>query len=155
MQKVQKNYKKITIRQLAADPDKLAIQERSYIVAMSQFHEVLEHHRELLSDLKTFSPLLDYIKEIEAGLDEGMGWILDYLDEKIEYLELVENLEEYTADALQDNLLELPILFRVIPQDSLEYVENILDDIENLNERLCKEIQDKGFELYHVLIGAA
>lgn len=146
---------KARLHDLAADPSKLSLQERKFVVALDAFNHELQAYRSLFADLKTFSPLLDSMDEIENGLEEGMFWTLDYVDGKIEYRDLVSNLREDTAETLQNNLDLSPSLFRKFPDGASKLIEKDREDIETMCERLWEQLRVKGYDLYHVLIGAA
>jgi hypothetical protein len=139
---------------LAADPEQLSLEVRSFVVAFATFNEELKPYRNLLSGLKTFSPLIDGFDEIDSELSEGRDWLMDYMDEKMDYMTLTENLKE-TAQGLEAILDGPPVLFREIPQDTPTSMQETLDDVETLGERIWETVREKGYDLFHVLIGAA
>ena len=146
---------KARLHELAADPSKLALPERNFIVAFCAFDSHLQVYRALFSDLKAFSPAMEYIDEIEEGLEEGILWTLAYVNGEMEYGELESNLRVDTAETLQNKLDLGPRSFNEISRGKSKAFENVIDDVEALSDRLCEQLRDKGYELYHVLIGAA
>lgn len=142
------------IKSLAEDPSSLTLQVRIFVTAINTFQLQLKPYRELLLDLKVFSPLVDYINEIDEGLKEGILWIAACLDEKIDLTELVSNLKNDTAQGFEANLNAVLAQCRYASGDTPIIVQEICDDVDSLCERTREDIRNKGFKLHSILIGA-
>lgn len=145
---------RVRIRKLAADPESIRIYERKYIVAISKFVDQLDDYRELLSGLKIFTPFIDDLDQIEKGLEEGMTWLLDSLDKKLEYGQLLENLKDNVASELE-SLLDIQQSLDLDRRFTPGIGEEVIGELELLTERYWESVRKKGYDLYHVLIGAA
>lgn len=155
LSKNNRRFRKALIQKLAENPGTLTLQVRILVTAMNKFQLQLKSYRELLRDLKVFSPLEDYVDEIDNGLIEGVFWILDCVDDKISLTELMSNLKNDTAQGLETNLnMDLTQCCSTAGETSI-IVQDIYNDVDSLCERVREEIRVKGFELYSVLIGAA
>jgi hypothetical protein len=139
---------------LADQPEQIAAEIRSYIVAIAWFKRELEHCERLLSDGESFIPVHAYLRELSTSLDEGIGWIDDYMQEKKDFNELSESLKDDTAAALEDALDATPTLFPRLPARTSKQVESLTMDLEFLVDKVVAEIRSKGYQLYHVLIMA-
>ena len=141
------------IKKLAEKPENLHLIERYLVVALNNFFMEMERYRELLGDLTIFASFVNYLDQIENGLDEGMGWILDTHDGKLEYSQLLGNLVNNVAPELE-TLLDSQLSVNSSPGATSKIVEEINADIQLLTERYWDDIRKKGYELHDVLIGS-
>lgn len=143
------------IQSLADDSRSLTLPVRDFVKAINRFHLQLELYRELLLDLNVFSPLADYVEEIESSLQEGIFWISDCLEMKISLVELLSNLENDTAQGFEASL-DVPLAQCCATYDATTIVcQDNVNDIDALCERVRDDIRVKGYILHSVLIGAA
>lgn len=142
------------IQKLAEDPSTLTLQVRILVTAVNKFQLQLKPYRELLVDLKVFSSLADYMNEIDESLKEGILWIADYLDERINLTELLSNLKSDTAQGFEANLNVDFTVFCDASGDTPNIIQEIYYDVDSLCQRVREDIRVKGFELHSVLVGA-
>ena len=144
-------------RKLAAEQDKLPFEVQIYVVPICKFHDLLEKHRKLVKGLNTFKPYLDRLRAIEQTLEEGIEWLLNYDedddDPRRSYPILVEILSDHTASELEGWLGGAPTISDLISDNPSKKYSRVLGDIDVLVERLAEEINEEGFQLYHVLRG--
>lgn len=130
----------------------LSLDQRNYVVGMSRFYIELAAHYRLLKNIKVFHPFIESIDQIDQTLEECLVWILDYVDDKLEFVDLPHPVVDFAQD-LPECLDSAPVLFQSLPRDVPTALEYIFNDLEGLNERLWDRVRDAGYELHHVLIG--
>ncbi len=126
---------------------------RMYAIEIASLMDYMERYRSLFSDLKTFSPLTDKLDEIQSVLEEGVEWLLDCNEKKIDQYTAEDNLRSFTARSLKDTLDSGIIIFRGVTITTPKNIEEVFDDIEQIGERLYEEIQLKGYGLCEVFFG--
>lgn len=141
------------IHELASESDKLSRHHSNYLVAVSRFHIELNVSRSLFAKLNTFLPLVESIDQIEQVLEEGITWILDCMDGKMEFDDLTDRLVDVGRD-LGEFLDWAPTLFQSLPTVAPKSLESVFEDVEELSERLWAQVHAATYEMHNVLIGS-
>jgi hypothetical protein len=122
---------------------------------LAAFYQYVNEQQERFHRYKSFKPLMDYMERVLASLEEGIGWLQQHDEDELSYKELQESLTDDTAEGLQEALDSFPRLVRLIPKGTPEDIEGLLNDVQSFVEDVCEDISKRGYDLYHVLIGAA
>lgn len=127
-----------------------------YEVALDEFEQALDDFSTIYEELDSFKPMLEHIEDLRGIIENSHELLEDYDDDEADFDELEEELKHQTCESLQEVLDCPPNILRTvkITQNDPE-IEKVLDDLGELVDRYYEEnIRDKGYSLYHTLIGA-
>jgi hypothetical protein len=126
---------------------------RGYAKALEVFDAHLSFHQKLISDLITFQPYQESITNLEAVVNEAREMIRRYLDDKIDEVKLDDLLSHDIAESLES---VLDNRYRIAhPKCIADDIATYVYDTEDFTDRIFEDLSENGYNLYHVLIGAA
>jgi DNA-binding transcriptional regulator GbsR (MarR family) len=129
----------------------LPISVRQYEKGRRQYEAAILEISSLVEGISTFEPLSNWLKSITSTLQAVKKKIHDTIEN-----DSLGNIDEFMKEegqSLESVLDSTPII--KIP-DTLGRVDGkIMEDIEELSDRLIERVRSHGYDLYHYLIGAS
>lgn len=126
---------------------------RHYIEALHRFRDDLKLNCELFEELPTFSAVVQHNKQLSQLITQCQSYLLECDNEKLPD-DFKDMLKEEYAKSLEDLLNHPPSPVPRQLQNNAQ--DELLSDLDEFFQRVYERtIQNDGFKLYHVLIGAA
>lgn len=129
-----------------------------YEKALDTFEDFLDDFSEMYEGRDSFKPMLDHLEGLRSIIESCHEILEDYDDDEADFNDLEDQLKEEIAESLEEELDNPPSVFpgETIAPLNDSSTEKLLDDLMAFADRYYEEnISKKGYELYHVLIGAA
>lgn len=120
-----------------------------------EFRKLLDCQQEFMIGVKSLRAYSDQLVELNDVVDRAVNYLDMYRNGDWKLADLEFELASDIGEALEDLLNSSPILVRRFPANMNTEMEGLIEDFQILAERLFEGIRQKGFDLYHILIGAA